>query len=90
MDVFLFYTANFSNNGAWLILEIICLGDLLIDLFTEQGRMAYVSKGIPQTDGQAHSSAHISSSQARVLLTVFFLQTDAHIKGGSISPHFCL
>lgn len=37
MDVFLFYIANFSNNGAWIILEIICLGDLLIDLFTEQG-----------------------------------------------------
>lgn len=69
MDVFLFCIANFSNNGVWLILEIICLGDLLIDLFTEQGRTDDVSKGIPQT-GKAHSSARISSSQAGVLLTV--------------------
>lgn len=44
MDVFLFYVANFSNNGTWLILEIICLEDLLVDLFTEQGRMDDVCK----------------------------------------------
>lgn len=39
MGVFLFYIASFSNNAAWLILEIIWLGDLLVDLFTEQERM---------------------------------------------------
>lgn len=33
MGVFLFCIANFSNGGVWLILEIICLGDL----FTERG-----------------------------------------------------
>lgn len=34
MDIFLVYTAGFSKNGARLVLEIVCLGDLLIDLFT--------------------------------------------------------
>lgn len=44
MDVFLFYTADFSNNNSWLVLEIICLGDLLIDLFTEQGEQMMCSR----------------------------------------------
>lgn len=70
MDVFLFCIANFSNSGVWLILEIICLGDL----FTEQGRMDDVCKGMAQTDGKSHRSAHISSLQAEVLLTVSSLK----------------
>lgn len=70
MDVFLFYIANFSNNDAWIILETICLGGLLIDLFTEQERRDDVCKDITQTDGKTHSSACISSSLAEGLLTV--------------------
>jgi len=41
MDVFLFYIAGFSKNGAGLVLEVICLGDLLVDLFTVWVKRAY-------------------------------------------------